>query len=169
MAITMYDLIIPSFLQGFGVLSKYLDKAAAFANEKGLKPADLIEARLAPDMFTFAGQIQRASDKAKAGIGRLTDIEIPTFADTETTFDELKARVAKTVAFVQGVNPKKLDGSETRTVDFKTRTFNATVPGEVYLMSILLPDFWFHVTTAHDILRNRGVQIGKVDYLGRNN
>ena len=169
MALTMYQLIVPSFMQGFEVLSKYVDKAAAFAAEKSLAPEELIEARLAPDMFTFAGQIQRASDKAKGGIGRLTSVEVPAFADDEKTFAELKERVTKTATWIRGVDPKRFDGAETRIIDLKTRSFQGTVRGDEYLMSFLLPDFWFHVTTAHDILRNRGLSIGKLDYLNRNN
>src|SRR5436305_1683571 len=123
MALTMYELTVPGFLQGFEVLSKYVDKAAAFTAEKSLPPEELIEARLAPDMFTFAGQIQRASDKAKAGIGRLTSVEVPAFADSEKTFEELKQRAEKTAAWIRTIDPKCFDGAETRMVDLKARTF----------------------------------------------
>jgi hypothetical protein len=167
MSLTMYELTVPPLLQGFSVLSGYVDKAAAFARDKGIEPAVLMEARLAPDMTPFAGQIQRASDKAKGGVARLAAVEAPSFADNETTFDQLKARIEKTVGFIRSVDATKLDGSESRLVELKLRSLGGKFRGDVYLMSILLPDFWFHVTTAHDILRNRGLPIGKADYLAR--
>ena len=167
MSLTMYEIAVPSMLRGFGVLSSYLDKAAAFAQEVRFPPTQLLEARLAPDMFTFAQQIQRASDKAKNGLARLAGVEAPSFTDEEVTFDDFKARIAKTVGFIESIDAAKFDGSESRPLELKLRAATGTFRGDRYLLSILLPDFYFHVTTAHDILRNQGVQIGKVDYFGR--
>jgi uncharacterized protein len=167
MPLTMYNLTIPTLLRGFDVLSTYVEKASAFAREKDIADADLIHARLAPDMLPFSGQIQRASDKAKGGVARLTKIGAPVFADTETTFAELAGRIEKTTAFLRSVDKESFEGSDTRSIEIKLRSLNGTFSGERYLMGILLPDFFFHVTTAHDILRNRGLAIGKVDYLGR--
>jgi len=167
MPLTMYDLTIPTLLRGFEVLSTYLPKASAFAREKGIEPADLIQSRLAPDMLPFGAQIQRASDKAKAGVARLAVVDAPAFADTETTFAELAARIGKTTAFLRSVDRKSFDGSDARSVEIKFRSVGGVYSGERYLMDILLPDFFFHVTTAHDILRHRGLTIGKADYLAR--
>jgi hypothetical protein len=167
MSLSMYQITIPTMLRSFEVLSNYVDKAAAFARATGRSPTELMQARLAPDMFTFAGQIQRASDKAKNGVARLAAVDAPSFEDTETTLEDLKARIAKTVAFLQSVDPKKFDGSEQRLVELKLRSLGGKFRGDTYLLSILLPDFFFHVATAHDILRNQGVQIGKMDYFGR--
>jgi hypothetical protein len=162
MTLSMYELTVPGFIRGFGVLSGYLEKAEAFARTNALGAGELIEARLAPDMFTFARQIQSASDKARYGVARLAAIEAPSFADSETTFAELEERVAKTVVFLRAVDPKRFDGSDARTIELKQR---GTYRGDQYLLTMLLPDFYFHVATAHGILRHRGVPIGKTDYL----
>ena len=166
MGLTMYQVAVPTMLRGFGVLSAYLDKAAAFAQEQGWPPARLIGARLAPDMFTFGQQIQRASDKAKNGIARLAAVDAPTFGDHEESIADFKQRIAKTTQFLQSIDAAKFDGAESRILELKLRAATGPFRGDAYLLSILLPDFYFHVTTAHDILRNQGVQIGKLDYLG---
>jgi hypothetical protein len=165
----MYELTVPTFLRGFAVLSSYLEKAEEFARAKGLEPGEVIQARLAPDMLTFAGQIQSASDKARRGVARLAAIEAPSFPDTETTFAGLEARIAKTIDFLRSIDPKRLDGSEARTVELKIRIpgLGGTYRGDDYLLTILLPDFFFHIATAHGILRHLGLPIGKADYLGR--
>lgn len=167
MSLTMYQVTVPPMVRGLGVLSSYLDKASAFAAEKGLAPAAMLEARLAPDMFTFAQQIQRASDKSKNGIARLAGIEAPSFADNEVSIDDFRQRIAKTTQFIQSIDPKKFEGSDSRPLELKLRAATGTYRGDFYLLSILLPDFYFHLTTAHDILRNQGVQIGKLDYFGK--
>ncbi|MEI9942240.1 MAG: DUF1993 domain-containing protein [Pseudomonadota bacterium] len=118
-------------------------------------------------MLPLSGQIQRASDKAKAGVARLTLVDAPAFADTETTFAELAARVEKTTAFLRSVAKEHFEGSDARAVEINFRSLSGSYSGERYLMGILLPDFFFHVTTTHGILRNRGLAIGKADYLGR--
>jgi hypothetical protein len=167
MPLSMYELSVPVLLRGFAVLSTYLDKAASFASENKIAPEVLIDARLAPDMLSFAGQIQRASDNAKGGVARLASVEAPPFADTEKTFDELRERIAKTVAWIETVKPEQFEGSESRAIPFKSGSINATLRGDTYLLQMLLPNFFFHVTTAHDILRHNHVQIGKMDYFGK--
>jgi hypothetical protein len=164
MAPLMYELTVPVFIRGFGVLSGYLESAEKFARETGLDPNELIQARLASDMFTFARQIQSASDKARFGVARLAAIEVPSFPDTETTFAELEARIAKTTAFLRSVDQSRFDGSDARKVELRSL---GAYRGDDYLLTVLLPDFFFHVATAHGILRHRGVPIGKADYLGR--
>jgi hypothetical protein len=167
MSLTMYQVAVPTMVRSLGVLSTYLDKAAAFALEKGLPPEQLLAARLAPDMFPFGKQIQRASDKSKNGVARLAGVEAPTFEDNEVSIDDFKNRVAKTIGFLQSVDAGRFEGSESRMLDLKLRAATGPFRGDAYLLSILLPDFFFHVTTAHAILRNQGVQIGKLDYFGR--
>ena len=166
MALSMYDVSVPVLLRGLNILSAYLDKAATFAAERNIDPAVLISARLAPDMMSLAGQVQRASDNAKGGISRLTLIKAPSFPDTETSFEELKNRIAKTVLFLQAVKPEQLEGSESWPVEMRTGIVSGTLRGDTYLLSVLIPNFFFHITTTHDILRQNGLKVGKNDYFG---
>ena len=167
MSLSVYKLTVPAIRRGFDVLASYIEKAAEFARASNIHPDTLIQARLAPDMLTFAGQIQRASDKSKNGIARITGVEAPRFEDNETAFDDLQARIAKTVYFLESLEEHSFDGAETRPIEIKFRSINGLFTGETYATSILLPDFYFHIATAHAILRSRGVAIGKADYLGR--
>lgn len=166
MALSMYDVSIPAFLRALNNLSAILDKGAAHAQAQGTDPADLIQTRLVADMDALPAQVQRASDAAKGCAARLAGIEVPSFADTETTFPELKERIARTIAFLKTIRPEQLEGSETRVIELKLRQGPMTFDGKSYLLGFALPNFYFHVTTAYDILRHKGVQIGKVDYLG---
>lgn len=163
MSLSMYDLSIPALQRGLGVLSRSLDKASAYATERGFEPSILVNARLAPDMLPLAGQVQRASDTSKGGIARLTGLTAPSFPDTETTIDELKERIAKTVAFLQTITRQQLEGSAERSIESRAV---GTMPGSTHLLAFVLPNFYFHVTTAHGILRHNGVSVGKKDYLG---
>ena len=147
-------------------LSANIDKAAAHAKAKGLEPADLTDARLAPDMLPFSRQVQIATDHAKGAAARLSGRENPKYEDTESTFEELKARIAKTIAFVSGVPAAEIDGSEEREVTLMIGGQPRTMRGQHYLFHSVLPNFFFHVTTAYDILRHKGVEIGKRDFLG---
>jgi uncharacterized protein len=167
MTLSMHRLSVPVFLRALGVLSGLLEKAAAFAEANGIDPAVLVNARLAPDMLPLAGQVQRASDTAKSAIGRLAGIEIPSFPDTETSFADLQARIAKTSAFVKGVAAEQMKGSEERQIALNLPAVKTTLRGEDYLLGFVLPNFFFHVTTAYDILRHNGLKIGKLDYIGR--
>lgn len=162
----MYQASVPALVQMLKALSNVLEKGAVFAREHGIDPAELINARLAPDMIPLSGQVQIASDNAKGMVARLAGREVPRYEDTETTFDELKARIAKTVAFVESVPASEIDGSEERQVVLKTGGREITFTGRRYLVHQALPNFYFHVTTAYDILRHKGVPIGKLDYLG---
>jgi uncharacterized protein len=126
----------------------------------------LAEARLAPDMHPLTRQIQMASDGAKAGAARLAGAEPPSFPDVETTFPELKARLAKTVAYLETIKPEQIDGGEERTIELKFPDGSMTFSGRDFLFLFSLPNFLFHVTTAYDVLRNQGVPLGKMDYMG---
>jgi len=167
MSLSVYQLTIPSLLRGFDVLSTYVEKAAEYARTNNIPPDAIISARLAPDMLTFAGQIQRASDKSKGGVARITGVEAPRFEDTEVTFEDLQGRIANTVHFLKSIEENRFVGAETRAIEIKFRSIGGVFTGETYVTSILLPDFYFHIATAHGILRSRGLPIGKADYLGR--
>jgi hypothetical protein len=167
MALSLYDISIPVFIRGLGQLSHLLDKGLAHAKASGIDLATLVDARLAPDMLTLAGQIQRASDASKLGAARLAAITAPSFPDTEQTWDELQARIAKTIDFLNSVDRAQIDGFEERTVKMKVGGHELEFTAQRYLLQFALPNFFFHVTTAYDVLRHSGVPIGKRDYLGR--
>jgi len=162
----MYQASIPVFIRGLNNLSVILDKALAYAENKKIDPSVLLNARLAPDMFALTRQVQIATDGAKGCAARLAGIEIPSFEDNESTFTEVQARIAKTIAFLQTVDASQIDGSEARAVTLKVRGKEATFQGQPYLLSFVLPNFYFHLTTAYNILRHNGLEIGKMDYLG---
>jgi hypothetical protein len=166
MSVAMYEASIEVLVHGLGNLSAILDKAAAHAEAKKIDPAIFVNARLAPDMFALARQVQIVSDTAKGCGGRLAGIDIPSFADTETSFPELKARVAKTVDFLRGIPAAKFDGSEDRTITMKLGGQEKKFSGRSYVLSFALPNFYFHITAAYAILRHNGVAVGKMDYLG---
>jgi hypothetical protein len=161
MPLSMYQTSIPLLVRGLDNLSAVLKKGAAHPDA-----AALVEARLFADMFTLAGQVQRASDTAKGCAARLAGIDNPSFADTETTFAQLQERIGKTVAFLQGVTPGEIDGSEDKPISFKAGPYVLNFTGASYLFTFVVPNLYFHVTTAYDILRHKGVAVGKMDYLG---
>jgi hypothetical protein len=168
MSISMHSASVPVFVRMLNNLSSWLDKAAAHAQTKKFDAKVLLAARLYPDMLPFTSQVQIACDTAKFGVARLAGGDAPKFDDTESTIDELKARIAKTIEYVQSVPAAKLDGTEEKTVSVPRRDKDPLqVPGETYLKHQVLPNFFFHVTTAYAILRHNGVEIGKGDYLGR--
>jgi hypothetical protein len=146
-------------------LSKILDKAVAQAKTEDKDLKTLLEARLAPDMHAFTRQIQIASDSAR-NVARLAGTEPPSFPDTETSFPELQERIAKTIAYLKSVPKEKLEGAETRKIELKTPSRTLEFPGSLYLTGFVLPNFYFHVTTAYGLLRHKGIQIGKMDFLG---
>ena len=168
MQLSMYQASVPTFLRTLKNLSAILDKAAAFAEAKKIDESVLVNARLAPDMFPFARQIQIATDMVKGCAARLAGVEVPSYADTESTIAELKARIAKTIALLEGFKPEQIDGSEEKTVTLKLRGREVNFVGKPYLFEFVIPNFYFHVTTAYDILRHNGVELGKQDFIGRN-
>jgi hypothetical protein len=161
MPLSMYQMSIPLLVRGLDTLSAVLKKG-----EEHPDAAAFIEARLAPDMFTLAGQVQRASDTAKGCAARLGGIDNPSFADTETTFEQLQERIKKTADFLQSVKREQIDGTEEKPIAFKAGPAMLAFTGASYLTTFVLPNFYFHATTAYDILRNNGVPVGKLDYLG---
>lgn len=166
MSIVLYDITIPPLLRGFRTLSCYIDAAEAFAKANHLSDGDLLDLRLAHDMMSFGAQIQRASDSAKAALWRLTGVKMPAFADTETTFEQLRHRISATVALIEQADRAALDASMDSTIEIKYGGASPRFSGLTYVTNFMLPNFLFHVTTAHGILRQRGLEIGKRDYLG---
>ncbi len=166
MSIELYDFTVPPLLRGFKALSAFLEKARAWADEQNIPHAQLLEARLADDMAPLTAQIQRVSDAAKFAIARLGQVEAPSMPDTETSFDELQARIAATVEFLKSVPRELIDGREDAEVEVKTPSRSFHFKGLPYVTSFVLPNFHFHMTTAYAILRHQGAPLGKMDYLG---
>ncbi len=166
MTISMHSASVPIFVRMLGNMLTWLDKAEAHATAKKFDTSVLLATRLAPDMLVFKEQIQIACDAAKFGVARLAGVEAPKFEDTEATLDELRARIRKTIDYVQSVPPAQIDGSEDRDVTVPRRAGPMIVKGEPYLKQFVLPNFFFHVTTTYALLRHNGVDLGKSDYLG---
>jgi hypothetical protein len=165
--ISMYQASVPVFIRVLNNLGAILEKAAAHAEARKIDPAVLISSRLYPDMFPLVRQVQIASDGAKGGAARLAGVEAPAYEDNETTFPELVARVRKTAAYLETLKPEQFEASEDRTVSWQTRTSTKTMQGMPYLLNHVFPNLYFHATTAYDILRHNGVELGKQDFLGK--
>jgi hypothetical protein len=165
MAYSLFDASIPVYLHMLKNLAAMLDKAEAHAKATGVDPQTYLEARLAPDMHPLTNQVQLASDAAKSGAARLAGVAPPSFPDTETTWAEVKARVAKTIAFVEGIKRDQLDGREDATIEIPLPNRTLSFAGRDFLALFALPNFLFHVTTAYALLRSKGVPLGKMDFL----
>jgi hypothetical protein len=163
---SMSNASIPVFEIGLNALSALLDKAEAYAKAKSIDPTVLLNARLFPDMFPFTRQVQSACDQAKNGAAQLAGIDPPRYEDSEKTIAELKARITKTVAFVKTLDTKKIDESADREITLPLGPNQGHIKGVDYLNHLAVPNFYFHVTTAYNILRHCGVEIGKRDFLG---
>lgn len=166
MTISMYTASVPVLKQMLGALSGVLGKAAAYAAERKIDPSVFVTARLAPDMFALARQVQIATDMSKGGIARLAGVEIPKFEDDETTLEALQARLAKTIAFMDGVPASALEGTDDKAITITVAKNDMHFTGQDYLLKWVIPNMMFHVTTAYDILRHNGVAVGKRDFLG---
>ena len=162
MSFSIHQASAPVIVRALSNLSAMMDKALA----AGLDEKVLLEARLTPDMHPFPRQIQMASDSAKGGIARLAGVEAPSMPDTETTFAELKERIARTIAFVKGVDASAFEGSEDREIVLTFPGNSMTFTGADFLTGFMLPNFYFHITTAYALLRANGAPIGKMDFLG---
>lgn len=166
MTLSLYDASVPALVRGLENLSRQIDKGAAHAREAGIDPVELVQARLAPDMLSLAGQVQRASDTAKFGAARLSQSESPSFPDSETTLDELQARIAKTIDYLRSVPSDRIEDNEDREIRFRAGSRELQFTARDYVRGFLLPNFYFHLTTAYGLLRHKGVPLGKMDYLG---
>jgi len=168
MSISMYGALMPMAKTLLNALSANLQKGADHAKAKGFDESVLVTARLAPDMFALARQVQIATDMAKGGACRLAGIEIPAYADDETTIEALQARIAKTIALLDSITPAQINGSEEKPIVLKMRAGDVAFTGQGYLIGFVIPNLTFHCTTAYTILRHNGVGIGKRDFLGSN-
>jgi hypothetical protein len=162
----MYQASAVTFVHILSNLDNCLKKAAAYAVSRNIDPTVLVNARLYPDMFPLTRQVQIASDQVKGCVARLSGGEPPKFEDDEKTFEELHARIAKTIAYIKSMKPEQIDGSEDRKIEIKTRDGVRTYQGLGYLLDSVLPNFYFHVVTTYAILRHNGVDVGKTDFLG---
>jgi hypothetical protein len=163
----MSQTCLPAFRIGLDALSAILDKAEAFANAKKIDPSILTAWRLAPDMFALARQVQATADMAKNATARLAGITPPRFEDNETTLEQLKSRLVKTLAFLNTLDASQIDASTEREIVFSIGPDNqARMTGGDYLNHFALPNFYFHLTASYAILRQCGVEIGKRDFLG---
>ncbi|AXQ27703.1 DUF1993 family protein [Solimonas sp. K1W22B-7] len=167
MSLTMYTASVPAFVRLLGNLRGILEKAAAHVESRKLEPAALIGFRLYPDMFPLVRQVQIATDMVKGCAARLAGVDVPRYEDSETSFDDLIARIDKTVAFLQGFKPGQIDGSEDKPIQLKSPRGEMNFTGLQYLQGFVLPNAYFHATTAYNILRHNGVELGKQDFIGR--
>jgi uncharacterized protein len=166
MSVSLYDVSIPVFTLSLSNLAVILDKAGAHAESKKLDPKVFPATRLIADMLPLSSQVQIACDNAKGAAARLAGVEAPKHPDTETTIDELKARLAKTLDFLKTIKPEQLQGAETREIVLQLPQTTLKFTGLNYLTNFVLPNFFFHVTTAYALLRKNGVELGKRDFLG---
>lgn len=165
MTLSIYDATIPPMVSMLRSLSAILDKGAAHAEAKKIDPAVFLNSRLAPDMFPLTRQVQIACDQLKGCAARLAGVEVPAHPDTETSFQELKARIEKTIDFAEGLDRAKFDGAEDRAVTMKVGPAEITFPGPVFAFEFTAPNFYFHCAMTYAILRHNGVEIGKPDFL----
>jgi hypothetical protein len=165
LAYSIYDACVPPLGHMLGSYSGFLTKAETFLKEKGIDPATYMEERLYPDMLPLKNQVFIATDMAKGGAARLAQVEIPKYEDTETSFDDLRARLRKTIAFIRGLDAKAFVGAEDRPIHLKFPTREFHFSGADYLNNWVLPNVYFHITTGYGILRHKGVPLGKPDFL----
>jgi len=164
-SVSLADFSVPLFVRALTNLSNMLDKGAAYAAARKFDPSVLADLRLYPDMFPLKRQVQIACDTVKGAAARLGGVDIPKHEDTETTIDELKARIAKTIAFVKSVDPAKIAGAENTPITLKFPNSTLQFNGKSYLSDFVLPNLYFHVTTTYALLRHNGVEVGKGDFL----
>ena len=166
MSLSMYSASVPVFRQVLGSLSAILDKAESHADLKKIEPQALLQARLFPDMFPLLRQVQVAADFAKGTVARLGGVEVPRYEDVETDFAGLRERIEKTLAFIDSVPREAIDAGEGREITVGTGANQRQFRGLPYLLHFALPHFFFHATTAYDILRHNGLDVGKKDFIG---
>jgi hypothetical protein len=166
MAIEIHAVAVPALLRGLSALADVLQKAETHVTDHAITPSALLTARLYPDMFPLSGQVRSACDTAKRALARLTGAEPPQFENDGTTFAHLHERIRDATAYIAAHNASSLHGAAERTIEMKMGPAAITLTGLEYLMRFSLPNFYFHLTTAYDILRHNGVAVGKRDFLG---
>jgi len=164
--LSIYDATIPPLKRALSNLAAILKKGEEYADAKEVEHQVLLNSRLFVDMYSLTRQVQIATDMSKGASARLAAIEIPKYEDNETSFAELQARIAKTIAFLDSINPQQLEGAESREITITIRKTDLKFSGQDYLLKWVLPNVYFHVTTAYNILRHNGVELGKQDFLG---
>lgn len=166
MAVSMYAASVPVFVRMLNNLLGLLDKAEAYAKERKFDANVLVSSRLAPDMHPLAFQVQSATDRSKFFVARVTGKEAPSWPDDEKTIDGLRTRIRSALDFLSAVSPADLDGTDEKLIPLKVRGEEVKTPAQEYLLNNVHPNFYFHVTTAYDILRHNGVPVGKRDFVG---
>lgn len=166
MSLSLYEASIPVMTRGLSQLAAILEKGETYAKESGLDPAAVLDARLSQDMYPLTRQVQAACDAAKFCGARLSGVAAPREPDTEQTFAELQERIARTLAFLGGIEAAQVDGREDAEVVLKTPSQEITFLARNYLLQFSIPNFFFHMTTAYGLLRMQGVPVGKLDFLG---
>ena len=167
MSVSIYDQTVTSFSHSLTALSALLDKARVHAEASKYDVNVLVVSRLFPDMFALGRQVQLATDFAKGGAARLAGVDLPKWEDTETTVDELQARIRKALDFFRSLSPAQFEGAETRAIEIKTPTRSFQFTGRDFLLQWAIPNFYFHVTTVYNLLRHNGVPVGKLKFLGQ--
>ena len=167
MTLSMYQASVPPLVRSLNNLMAILEKGAAHAEARKIEPSVLINSRLYPDMHPLAKQVQFATDVARRGMARLADSEAPKFEDNESTFPELIERLQKTIAYLETFTPAQIDGTEQQAIALPMGDKTINFEGMPYLLYFILPNVYFHVTTTYDILRHCGVELGKIDFLGK--
>lgn len=166
MTIEVYDQTVAAMSRALLNLDAIVSKAEAWCTERNIEPTVLVQARLFPDMLPFVGQIRIATDVAKGAAARLADSDVPSWPDDEETFEDVHARLRKALDFLSGFKREQFDASEERNIELKLGKEQVKFTGGEYVLGFVLPNFYFHVTTAYDILRHNGVPLGKRDFLG---
>lgn len=166
MAISVFDQTVSAMSRGLLNLDAIVSKAGEYAEEKKIDPVVLIQGRLYPDMLPFVAQIRIATDTAKGAAARLCGADMPKWADDEATFEEIHGRIRKALNYLSGFKPDQFEGSETKKIELKLPNRTMQFVGRDYVLGFVLPNFYFHVTTAYNILRHNGLVIGKLDFLG---
>ncbi len=166
MPLSLYQASVPVYEKLLNALADMLDKAAAHAKEAKYEPAALLNAHLFPDMWPLAKQVQQVASHARRGTARLAGLPIPNVSEASASFDDLKGQIAETLAFLKSVDPAAVDAGEERDISFPVGTGTLNLKGTEYLLNFTLPNFYFHLTTAYNILRKNGVPLGKRDFLG---
>lgn len=167
MTLSMFQAVVPVAIRTLGNLAEVLKKGQQHATSKGVEDATLLQTRLIPDMLPLVKQVQIACDMATRGIARLADVEPKSFEDNEVNFEQVYGRIESAIDYVKGFTPEQLDGSETRAIHLKMRSGDMHFEGQAYLLHFVLPNLFFHCTTAYAILRESGAELGKQDFLGR--
>jgi hypothetical protein len=167
MTISMYQASVPVFVRALRNFAHVLDKGAEHAKAKGVSDEVLLQTRLIPDMLPLIKQVQIACDMASRGTARLAGVEPQAFEDNETTLEQAKARIENVAAYVDSFKAEQIDGSEARPIQLKMRTGELNFDGQTYLLTFLIPNLFFHCTTAYNILREAGAELGKADFIGQ--